>query len=256
MSIVVSLSNVHKRFGPLKVLNGVSFDVVRGEVAAVIGQSGSGKSTVLRCINALETIEQGTIHVFGHALHADFSLRDLHRDVGIVFQSYNLFPHLTAEQNIMLAPVCVKSLSKKEARDLAREVLARVGMEAKAESYPEQLSGGQQQRVAIARSLAMSPKLMLFDEVTSALDPQLTGEVLKVMEDLAHGGMTMIVVTHEMAFARKVASKIIYMHQGKVWETGPATMLDQPKTLELRNFVGGVSSDRTLVSASADVRAM
>ena len=249
MSAVVSLSNVHKQFGSLKVLDGVSFEVGRGEVAAIIGQSGSGKSTVLRCINALETIQQGTIDVCGHALHdASLNRRALHLDVGIVFQSYNLFPHLTVEQNIMLAPVSVKSIPKKQARELAREVLTRVGMEAKAENYPEQLSGGQQQRVAIARSLAMSPKLMLFDEVTSALDPQLTGEVLRVMEDLARGGMTMILVTHEMAFARKVASKVIYMHQGKVWETGSGDMLDQPKTAELRNFVGGVSHDRATTS--------
>ena len=240
MSPVVSLSNVHKRFGSLTVLDGVSFDVGRGEVAAIIGQSGSGKSTVLRCMNALESIEQGKIEVCGHALHdAGFDRRALRRDVGIVFQSYNLFPHLTVEQNIMLAPVCVKLLPKKQARDLAHQVLTRIGMEAKAESYPEQLSGGQQQRAAIARSLAMQPKLMLFDEVTSALDPQLTGEVLKVMEDLARGGMTMIIVTHEMTFARKVASKIVYMRQGRVWETGPGDVLDDPKTPELRNFVNG-----------------
>ncbi len=239
MSAVVSLSNVHKSFGAVKVLDGVSFEVGRGEVAAVIGQSGSGKSTALRCINALETIEDGTISVCGHAVHdRKLDKRELRRDVGIVFQSYNLFPHLTAEQNIMLAPTCVKSLSKAKARELAREVLARVGLEAKADHYPEQLSGGQQQRVAIARSLAMQPKLMLFDEVTSALDPQLTGEVLKVMEDLARGGMTMILVTHEMAFARKVASKVIYMHKGKVWETGPGSMLDNPQTEELKAFVG------------------
>jgi len=239
MSAVVSVSNVHKSFGKVKVLDGVSFEVGRGEVAAVIGQSGSGKSTALRCINALETIEDGSIDVCGHAVHdPKLDRRGLRRDVGIVFQSYNLFPHLTVEQNIMLAPTCVKSLSKAAARDLAREVLARVGLEAKADQYPEQLSGGQQQRVAIARSLAMQPKLMLFDEVTSALDPQLTGEVLKVMEDLARGGMTMILVTHEMAFARKVASKVIYMHQGKVWETGPGSMLDAPQTAELRSFVG------------------
>ncbi|MGA0565453.1 amino acid ABC transporter ATP-binding protein [Ancylobacter sp. VNQ12] len=239
MSAVVSVSNVHKSFGPVKVLDGVSFEVGRGEVAAVIGQSGSGKSTALRCINALETIEDGVINVCGHAVHDPrLDRRSLRRDVGIVFQSYNLFPHLTVEQNIMLAPTCVKSLSKANARNLAREVLARVGLEAKAEQYPEQLSGGQQQRVAIARSLAMQPKLMLFDEVTSALDPQLTGEVLKVMEDLARGGMTMILVTHEMAFARKVASKVIYMHRGKVWETGPGSMLDAPQTAELRDFVG------------------
>ncbi|ABS65435.1 amino acid ABC transporter ATP-binding protein [Xanthobacter versatilis] len=239
MSAVVSLTNVEKSFGAVKVLNGVSFEVARGEVAAVIGQSGSGKSTALRCINALETIEGGQIMVCGHAVHdPKLDKKTLRRDVGIVFQSYNLFPHLTAEQNIMLAPTCVKGIGKTAARDLAREVLARVGLEAKADHYPEQLSGGQQQRVAIARSLAMQPKLMLFDEVTSALDPQLTGEVLKVMEDLARGGMTMILVTHEMAFARKVASKVIYMHQGTVWETGPGAMLDDPKTPELRAFVG------------------
>lgn len=240
MSAVVSLFNVHKSFGPLTVLGGVSFDVESGEVAAIVGQSGSGKTTALRCINALETVEEGTIEVCGQALHGPrFDRRRLRRDVGIVFQSYNLFPHLTVEQNIMLAPVCVKSLPKRQARDLARQVLASVGMEEKAENYPEQLSGGQQQRAAIARSLAMQPKLMLFDEVTSALDPQLTGEVLKVMEDLARGGMTMVIVTHEMTFARKVASKIIYMRQGKVWETGPAAVLDDPKTPELRNFVNG-----------------
>ncbi|MDR6950877.1 polar amino acid transport system ATP-binding protein [Ancylobacter sp. 3268] len=239
MSAVVKLSNVHKSFGTNKVLDGVSFEVGRGEVAAVIGQSGSGKSTALRCINALETIDGGTIDVCGHAVHdAKLDRRSLRRDVGIVFQSYNLFPHLTAEQNIMLAPTCVKKKSKAEARELAHDVLRRVGLAEKADHFPEQLSGGQQQRVAIARSLAMQPKLMLFDEVTSALDPQLTGEVLKVMEDLARGGMTMILVTHEMAFARKVASQVVYMHKGKVWETGPGSMLDKPKTAELADFVG------------------
>ena len=240
MSAVVRLCDVHKRFGAVTVLNGVSFEVGRGEVAAVIGQSGSGKSTALRCIDALERIEQGTIDVCGHAVHdPKLDRRALRCDVGIVFQSYNLFPHLTAEQNIMLAPVCVKSLSKADARTLAHDVLARVGLAEKADHYPEQLSGGQQQRVAIARSLAMQPKLMLFDEVTSALDPQLTGEVLKVMEDLARGGMTMILVTHEMSFARKVASKIIYMHKGTVWETGPGAIIDNPATPELKKFVGG-----------------
>jgi polar amino acid transport system ATP-binding protein len=239
MSPVVKLDNVHKYFGALKVLEGVSFEVARGDVAAVIGQSGSGKSTALRCINALETIQAGTIEVCGHSVgDPKLDRRALRQDVGIVFQSYNLFPHLTVEQNIMLAPTCVKSMGKREARDLARDVLAQVGLSEKAEQYPEQLSGGQQQRVAIARSLAMQPKLMLFDEVTSALDPQLTGEVLKVMEDLARGGMTMILVTHEMAFARKVASQVIYMHKGQVWETGPGAMLDAPKTPELASFVG------------------
>ena len=239
MSAVVKLDNVHKSFGSNKVLNGVSFTVSRGEVVAVIGQSGSGKSTALRCVNALETIQQGSIEVCGHQVHdPKLDRRALRRDVGIVFQSYNLFPHLTAEQNIMLAPSCVKKLGKSAVRDIARDCLARVGLADKAGHYPEQLSGGQQQRVAIARSLAMQPKVMLFDEVTSALDPQLTGEVLKVMEDLARGGMTMILVTHEMAFARKVANTVIYMHKGRVWETGPGSMLEAPTTPELQNFVG------------------
>lgn len=239
MSAVVSLSNVYKRFGDLSVLNGVSFDVGAGEVVAVIGASGSGKSTALRCIDALETIDSGEITVCGHAVHDPaLEKRALRRDVGIVFQSYNLFPHLTVAQNIMLAPTCVKKTPKAEARQLALDVLKQVGLAEKADNYPEQLSGGQQQRVAIARSLAMKPKLMLFDEVTSALDPQLTGEVLRVMEDLAKAGMSMILVTHEMAFARRVASKIIFMNKGKVWETGPASMLDNPQTQELKDFLG------------------
>lgn len=239
MSAVVSLSNVHKSFGAVEVLKGVSFEVGPGEVTAVIGASGSGKSTALRCINALETINSGEIVVCGHRVHDDgLERRALRQDVGIVFQSYNLFPHLTVAQNIMLAPTCVKRVGKAEARKLAEAVLAQVGLADKADFYPEQLSGGQQQRVAIARSLAMKPKLMLFDEVTSALDPQLTGEVLKVMEDLARGGMSMILVTHEMAFARRVADKVIFMHRGKVWEVGPGAMLDNPETPELREFLG------------------
>ncbi|MFT0892699.1 amino acid ABC transporter ATP-binding protein [Pseudochelatococcus sp. G4_1912] len=239
MSAVVSLSNVHKRFGTLSVLNGVSFDVAAGEVVAVIGASGSGKSTALRCIDALETIDSGEIRVCGFDVHDPaLEKRALRREVGIVFQSYNLFPHLTVAQNIMLAPTCVKKTPKAEARKLAEQVLKQVGLAEKADNYPEQLSGGQQQRVAIARSLAMQPKLMLFDEVTSALDPQLTGEVLRVMEDLAKAGMSMILVTHEMAFARKVASKIVFMNKGKVWEIGPAAMLDNPQTQELKDFLG------------------
>lgn len=238
MSAVVSVSNVYKSFGALEVLKGVSFDVGPGEVTAIIGASGSGKSTALRCINALETINSGEIVVCGHKIHDPaLERRDLRKDVGIVFQSYNLFPHLTVAQNIMLAPTCVKRLGKPEARALAEAVLKQVGLGEKADAYPEQLSGGQQQRVAIARSLAMKPKLMLFDEVTSALDPQLTGEVLKVMEDLARGGMSMILVTHEMAFARRVANKVVFMHQGKVCEVGPGAMLDDPQTPELRRFL-------------------
>ena len=239
MSAVVKLANVHKSFGPLKVLDGVSFEVGRGEVVALIGQSGSGKSTALRCINALETIEEGAIEVCGHAIHSPaLDKRALRLSVGIVFQSYNLFPHLTALQNIMLAPTCVKGIRRGQARDLAMDCLTRVGLAEKAEHYPEQLSGGQQQRVAIARSLAMQPQVMLFDEVTSALDPQLTSEVLRVMEDLARGGMTMILVTHEMGFARRVAGTVIYMRQGRVWETLAGRDLDNPRTPELRDFVG------------------
>jgi polar amino acid transport system ATP-binding protein len=239
MHPVVELSEVHKHFGKLHVLKGVSFSVERGQVVAIIGQSGSGKSTALRCIDRLETIDSGTIQCCGHAVHDPaLNLRALRKDVGIVFQSYNLFPHLTVKQNITLAPQSVKKIGASEANAIAMEVLERVGLAEKADAYPEQLSGGQQQRVAIARSLAMKPQLMLFDEVTSALDPQLTGEVLKVMEKLASEGMTMILVTHEMAFARGVADKIIYMHQGLVWEEGDASILTSPQTPELRQFLG------------------
>lgn len=236
---VVTLRDVRKRFGDLLVLDGVSFEVDRGQVTAIIGRSGSGKSTALRCIDRLEQIDSGEIVVCGRKVHdPQVDLRALRLDVGIVFQSYNLFPHLTIEQNITLAPCAVKGLPKAKARDLAREVLSRVGLEDKLMSYPEQLSGGQQQRAAIARSLAMQPKVMLFDEVTSALDPELTGEVLRVIEDLAAGGMTMIMVTHEMAFARSVADQVVFMHRGRAWETGPADILSNPTTQELRQFVG------------------
>lgn len=239
MSVIVSLDNVHKQFGSNQVLKGVSFEVKKGEVVAIIGQSGSGKSTALRCIDRLETINEGQITVCGHNL-ADtaLDLKSLRRDVGIVFQSYNLFPHLTVEKNIMLALKHVRKLGKAESKKIAHEVLEQVGLLEKADSYPEQLSGGQQQRVAIARSLAMAPQVMLFDEVTSALDPQLTGEVLKVIEGLAAGGMTMILVTHEMSFAEKVANKIIYMRDGLVWEMGGPEILSNPKTQELQDFVG------------------
>jgi polar amino acid transport system ATP-binding protein len=238
MTTVVSMENVHKSFGALKVLNGVSFEVKKGQVVAIIGRSGSGKSTALRCINRLEAIDSGRIAVGRHVVSDPaIDLRGLRRDVGIVFQSYNLFPHLTAAENIALAPRHAKKKTRAEAQEITTRVLRQVGLEDKADAYPEQLSGGQQQRVAIARSLAMEPQVMLFDEVTSALDPQLTGEVLKVMEDLAAGGMTMVLVTHEMAFARKVADTTIFMHQGKVWETGSGDMLRDPRTAELRQFV-------------------
>ena len=238
-SPVVGLSNVHKSFGALKVLDGVSFDVNRGEVLVLIGRSGSGKSTALRCIDRFETIDKGEIVVCGHHVSdPKLDLRALRQDVGIVFQSYNLFPHLTIEENITLAPCSVKGIAKAQAKEQARRVLAQVGLEDKLHQYPEQLSGGQQQRAAIARSLAMQPKVMLFDEVTSALDPELTGEVLKVIEALAADGMTMVMVTHEMGFARGIANRVVFMHRGKVHETGPAAILTSPATPELAQFVG------------------
>lgn len=236
---IVSLRDVQKSFGTLRVLDGVSFSVARGEVLALIGRSGSGKSTALRCIDRFEKVDGGEIVVCGHRVdRPDVDLRALRQDVGIVFQSYNLFPHLTIEQNITLAPCAVKGMAGSQAKDLARKVLAQVGLEEKLHAYPEQLSGGQQQRAAIARSLAMQPKVMLFDEVTSALDPELTGEVLKVIEQLAADGMTMVMVTHEMGFAKGIADRIVFMHRGKVHETGPASILTSPTTPELTQFVG------------------
>ncbi|TIM14674.1 MAG: amino acid ABC transporter ATP-binding protein [Mesorhizobium sp.] len=235
----VLIDNVHKSFGAVEVLKGVSLSVNRGDVFALIGRSGSGKSTLLRCINGLEKINSGRIEVAGHAVGRDpKELRKLRTDVGIVFQSYNLFPHLTVGENIMLAPRIVKLVSKAEAKTTAEEVLGMVGLSEKFDAYPDQLSGGQQQRVAIARSLAMRPKVMLFDEVTSALDPELTEEVLNVLETLARNGMTMLLVTHEMGFARRVATTTIFMHHGKIWEEGPSVELfGRPKTPELQQFI-------------------
>ncbi|WP_420102414.1 amino acid ABC transporter ATP-binding protein [Bosea sp. (in: a-proteobacteria)] len=235
----VLIEDVHKSYGKLEVLKGVSLSVETGQVVALIGRSGSGKSTLLRCINGLEAFQSGRIEVAGHKLDQDPKhLRELRKDVGIVFQSYNLFPHLTVGQNIMLSPRITKNVPQPQAQALAKDVLAQVGLSDKFDSYPDNLSGGQQQRVAIARSLAMQPKVMLFDEVTSALDPELTGEVLLVMEKLAKGGMTMILVTHEMNFARNVANTTIFMHQGKIWEQGPSKELfANPQTPELRGFV-------------------
>jgi polar amino acid transport system ATP-binding protein len=237
---IVRIENVVKDFGPLRVLNGVGFNVAKGQTVAIIGRSGSGKSTLLRCIAGLETVQGGRIEVCGHEVgRAGSAARaQLRRDVGMVFQSYNLFPHLTVERNITLALMLVKKESKAEATKRAADVLRMVGLTDKITAYPEQLSGGQQQRVAIARSLALQPQVMLFDEVTSALDPELKTEVLGVMEDLARRGMTMISVTHEMGFARRVADLVVFMHQGKVWETGPTDELfANPRTVEFKQFV-------------------
>jgi polar amino acid transport system ATP-binding protein len=239
---LVELEDVVKRFGALTVLDHLNFRVEPGEIIAVIGRSGSGKSTLLRCINGLEPIQQGRIVFDGVTVNDPATdLRKLRQRVGIVFQSYNLFPHLSVERNITLAPRVVKRMEDDAARHLAVTVLAHVGLAEKIDAYPDQLSGGQQQRVAIARSLAMQPQLMLFDEITSALDPELTGEVLKVLEQVAGEGMTMMLVTHEIGFARRVATRLIFMHDGRIWEQGRADeVLANPRTPELASFLEAV----------------
>jgi polar amino acid transport system ATP-binding protein len=235
----ISIKSVYKSYGKLDVLKGVSLDIQKGEIVAVIGRSGSGKSTLLRCINALETTQRGEIWIEGQLVHPKIkNLKELRQRVGIVFQSFNLFPHLTVEQNITLAPRLTRKFPANDCPRLAVSVLSKVGLLDKLKFYPAQLSGGQQQRVAIARCLAMSPTLMLFDEVTSALDPELVAEVLKVIEDMAQEGMTMILVTHEMEFARRLATKIVFMHEGRVWEEGtPVEIFSAPRTQELKTFI-------------------
>jgi polar amino acid transport system ATP-binding protein len=239
---LVELRQVVKRYGTHTVLDQVDLDVEPGEIVAIIGRSGSGKSTLLRCINGLEPVQAGEVVVDGVEVHLPGAdLRSLRARVGFVFQSYNLFPHLTAEKNITLGPRIVQGIDPLRATELARVALRRVGLEEKMQAYADELSGGQQQRVAIARCLAMSPKIMLFDEITSALDPELVGEVLKVLEDMASDGMTMLLVTHEMNFARRVADRVVFMHQGKVWEQGPAEQIfAEPRTDALRQFLSSV----------------
>jgi polar amino acid transport system ATP-binding protein len=239
---LVELIDVVKRYGQHTVLNGVSLKVEKGEIIAIIGRSGSGKSTMLRCVNGLEPIQGGTVAFDGTVVNdPGTDLRKLRQHVGIVFQSFNLFPHLSVEKNITLAPRVVKHVPNAEARQLAEAVLRKVGLAEKIDAYPDQLSGGQQQRVAIARSLAMSPQVMLFDEITSALDPELVGEVLKVLEEMARDGMTMMLVTHEIGFARKVANRVVFMHEGRIWEEGPAAAtLAKPRTPELETFLSAV----------------
>jgi len=237
--LALRIENLRKSYGALPVLNGIDLTVANGDVVAIIGRSGSGKSTMLRCINGLEPFQEGAIEVAGHKVdRSGANLRALRREVGMVFQSYNLFPHLNVAENITLAPRVVKGLPREQSAALVHEVLTRVGLADKAGAYPDQLSGGQQQRVAIARSLAMKPKVMLFDEVTSALDPELTGEVLKTISELARAGMTMMLVTHEMGFARRVANRTVFMHQGTVWEEGRSEeIFANPRTPELRSFI-------------------
>jgi polar amino acid transport system ATP-binding protein len=250
--LMVRSEQVCKRFGALEVLKGISLTVKRSEVMCLVGPSGSGKSTFLRCINHLELISAGRLWVDGelvgyvergnklHEMPAKAAARQ-RRDIGMVFQRFNLFPHLTALENIVEAPMRVKGLAKSAARKRGQELLAQVGLSDKAKAYPAQLSGGQQQRVAIARALAMDPKLMLFDEPTSALDPELVGEVLDVMRQLARDGMTMIVVTHEMGFAREVADSLVFMDAGVVVESGePRAVLSNPQHERTKAFLSKV----------------
>ncbi|WP_345799013.1 amino acid ABC transporter ATP-binding protein [Albimonas sp. CAU 1670] len=250
---IVSGRRVGKLFGEFRALSEVSIDVAEGEVVCIIGPSGSGKTTFLRCINQLERIDEGSLWLDGELLGWRLEGERLHplpeaeiarqrRKTGMVFQRFNLFPHMTALQNITEGPIHVLKEPRGQAEDRARRLLARVGLAEKASSYPKDLSGGQQQRVAIARALAMNPKVMLFDEPTSALDPELVGEVLAVMRDLARAGMTMVVVTHELGFAREVGDRVVFMDQGRVVETGPAAqIMDDPQEERTRNFIRSVA---------------
>jgi len=239
---ILALNGISKRFGTHVALDGVSLTIETGEVVAIIGRSGSGKTTLLRCINGLEVPDSGEILFDGCRVERSRAgLQALRREIGIVFQSFNLFPHLTVERNITLALTVAKGVPLAEARERARDVLRQVDLEDKIAAVPLRLSGGQQQRVAIARSLAMQPRLMLFDEITSALDPELVGEVINVLEKLATGGMTMILVTHEMGFARVAADTIVFMHQGQIWEQGPPSRLfTAPATAELASFIDAI----------------
>lgn len=217
---MIKITNLHKSFGTLEVLQGIDLEIAEREVVVIIGPSGSGKSTLLRCINYLEEPTSGTISVDGIELSGEANINAIRREVGMVFQRFNLFPHMTVMENLLLAPMKVRNLTKAEAQKNALALLVKVGLESKANAYPEQLSGGQQQRVAIARALAMKPKALLFDEPTSALDPEMIKEVLDVMKGLAQEGMTMVVVTHEMGFAREVGDRVIFVDGGKIVEQG------------------------------------
>jgi len=236
---MIKLEDVHKYFGKLHVLRGINLEVDRSEVVVLIGPSGSGKSTLLRCLNFLELAQKGSIHIDGHLVDPDSTnLDQVRAQVGMVFQHFNLFPHKNVLENITMAPMNVRKQKKKVAREKARELLSRVGLEDKDRAYPSQLSGGQKQRVAIARALAMEPDIMLFDEATSALDPELVGEVLQVMQDLAAEGMTMLVVTHEMGFAREVADRVVMMDEGLIIEDdSPQRMFDSPKEERTSRFL-------------------
>ncbi len=239
----VSIQGLRKSYGSNEVLKGIDLEVRPGEVIAIIGKSGSGKSTLLRCVNGLEVFQHGELRVQGQPLvYQDAAaMRSLRQRVGMIFQQFNLFPHLSVGRNVMLAPGLVKKESGAALEERAKQLLARVGLADKFSAYPDQLSGGQQQRVAIARALAMSPGILLCDEITSALDPELVGEVLGVVESLAAEGMTLLMVTHEMGFARKVSNRVIFMHQGRVHEVGPpAELFAAPRTPELQQFLASI----------------
>jgi len=240
---IVDIRALRKSFGANEVLKGIDLAVAPGEVVAIIGKSGSGKSTLLRCINGLEVFQQGALTVDGQPLkHGDAkAMRALRQHVGMIFQGFNLFPHLSVGRNVMLAPTLVKQTDKPAAEAQARRLLDRVGLAEKFDAAPDQLSGGQQQRVAIARALAMQPAVLLCDEITSALDPELVGEVLRVVETLADEGMTLLMVTHEMNFARKVADRVVFMHAGRIHEMGPpAQLFTNPQTAELKQFLSAL----------------
>lgn len=243
MPPIVDIAALRKSYGSNEVLKGIDLAVQPGEVVAIIGKSGSGKSTLLRCINGLERFQSGTLVVDGKPLLQDdpAAMRELRQHVGMIFQSFNLFPHLSVGRNVMLAPTLVKKATGDAAAAQARRLLERVGLAEKFDAMPDQLSGGQQQRVAIARALAMEPAVLLCDEITSALDPELVGEVLKVVETLANEGMTLLMVTHEMNFARKVADRVLFMHQGRVHEMGsPQDLFGNPQTPELKQFLSSL----------------
>lgn len=239
---LITINQMQKYYGDNHVLKGVDLDIDMGEVISIIGRSGSGKSTLLRCINGLEGYQEGSIKLGGMTItNRDSQAREISRSIGMVFQNFNLFPHMTALENVMLAPRRVLKKSQAECRELAQRMLEKVGLGDRLDYYPASLSGGQQQRVAIARALAMSPKVLLCDEITSALDPELVGEVLKVLEQLAAEGMTLILVTHEMNFAREVGDRVVFMHQGRVWEQGDSkTLFASPQTSELKQFISSV----------------
>ena len=240
---IVEIKGLKKRFGANEVLKGIDLDVGAGEVIAIIGKSGSGKSTLLRCVNGLEVFDEGTLTVDGlPLLHGNkAAMRALRQRVGMIFQSFNLFPHLSVGRNVMLAPSLVKKAAAAAGGEQAKRLLARVGLAEKFDASPDQLSGGQQQRVAIARALAMEPAVLLCDEITSALDPELVGEVLRVVESLAVDGMTLLMVTHEMSFARKVSDRVVFMHAGRIHEIGPPQRIfGAPQSAELRQFLSAL----------------